>query len=378
MFAFDWVIITGGQKPFTQNDVPQKLVFVAVAQHPKRRKNMNKTSPFILLDVGCHGGLHPVASAFSGHMEAHGFDLEAGEIARLNAASDKPTGAFYHHIKLVGVEESNPAAPERLCAELARGEQSEWRKHNFNSDFFSRSSAFKAAQILGLYERQEVARENHGANVPPVEMTLDVFAAENKLSHVDFIKTDTDGFDIHVLRGATGLLQHGVLGLLVECSLNGVQSENANLFRHVYALLQGYGFSLFDMKLQRYARAAMPLPFVNADPAQTVEGQVNWCDALYFRDCGAPDYEDKTGFSPSVAQIKKLLRLYQYFGFPDCAAELLLKYRAQLSGTLALDALLQSLTPTSMGALSYEEYMATFEHLVGLKKVYPFGRIKIR
>lgn len=355
---------------------------------------MNKTSPFILLDVGCHGGLHTVASAFSGNVEAHGFDLEAGEIARLNNAPNKPEGAVYHHIKLVGPEESNISAPERLCAahnavaaapegavpsrNNMRGEQSEWRKHNFNSDFFARSSAFRAAQILGLYERQEVARENHGANIPPVEMTLDAFAAEKKLPHVDFIKTDTDGFDIHVLRGATGLLQHGVLGLLVECSLNGLQSENANLFRHVDELLQGYGFSLFDMKLQRYARAAMPLPFVNADPAQTVEGQVNWCDALYLRDCGAPDYEEKTGFVPTTAQIEKLLRLYTHFGFPDCAAELLLKYGSQLSGTLALDALLQSLTPTNMGALSYEEYMATFEHLVGLKNVYPFGRIKIR
>lgn len=331
--------------------------------------NTSYEHPFILLDVGCHGGLHPLAQVFAPSLLAHGFDLEAGEIARLNAAPDKPAGTHFHHIRLCGPSSEKEAAAEENAHPVSP----------FNSDFHARTASFRACAILGLYAAQEKARSGSTTTAAlPRTMTLDAFAAEQALPYVDFIKTDTDGFDIHILRGSEGLFQKTVLGVLAECSLNGVQSRDANLFRHTDALLQRHGFSLFDMQLQRYARAALPLPFVTADPAQTEKGQVNWCDALYLRDIGAPHYEEQTGFTPAPHQIIKLITMHRFFGFPDCAAEIILKYKTVLNERLDTDALLEALVPQEMGALSYGAYIATFEHLMRIKKPYALGRIKLK
>lgn len=309
-------------------------------------------APLVLLDVGCKGGIYYLCHFFAPHLEAHGFELSQDEVVRLEHAANKPSGAHFHFMKCIGPEKDMGGDADR------------------SSDFFARTSAAQISAQMGVYQQAPVATPL------PEEITLDAFAARQKLSAIDFIKTDTDGFDFSILKGAVGLLKTGVLGLQVECAINGQQSDDANLLRNTDRLLQANGFSLFDMQLFRYSRSILPQPFVTPDPAQTEKGQVSWCDAIYFRDLAAPDYEVQYGFTPTIAQVLKLAACYEIFGFPDCAAELLFKYRDRLP--LPLAPLLDALTPRHMGKLSYEEYMATFKHLMQGQKIYPFGRIKIR
>ncbi len=315
-------------------------------------------TPFVLLDVGCHGGLHDLGKHFAEHLAAYGFDLEKDEITRLNAAQDKPKGAEFFHIKLVGPNDGandygeNPDAP--------------------SSDIIERSSGYKACNMLGVFSVQQKKQ------IQPQEMTIDEFAQQKNLSHVDFIKTDTDGHDFSILKGAASLLNKTVLGLQVECAINGTQSDDSNLWRNTDKFLQSHGFSLFDMRVFRYSRAVMPRAFESPDPAQTEKGQISWCDAFYFRDIGAADYETRTGFIPTLEQILKQASLLEFFGFPDCAAEILIKYKNELSAFMNVDMALNALTPQDMGKLTYAEYMAVFDHMIKAKQIYPFGRIKLQ
>ncbi len=317
-------------------------------------------TPFVLLDVGCHGGLHPLGRHFAGNLVGVGFDLEKDEIARLNAAADKPRGAGFFHIKLVGPKHAvEPAdAP--------------------SSDIIERSSGYKACTMLGVYSAQHIKQSTVAEITMLQEMTLDEFTKQKNLTHVDFIKTDTDGFDFPILKGAEDLLSKTVLGLQVECAINGSQSDQSNLWRNTDKLMQMNGFSLFDMRVFRYSRAVMPRAFEGHDPAQTEKGQISWCDAFYFRDLGAPDYETRTGFVPTVEQMLKQAALFEYFGFPDCAAEVLIKYKTRLAAFMDVDAALNALTPQDMGNLNYKEYMGVFDRMVNTKQIYPFGRIKLQ
>jgi FkbM family methyltransferase len=318
-------------------------------------------APFIMFDVGCSGGIHELVRHFEPHLRAFGFDLQAREIARLNAAPNKPQGAEYFHTMIVGKDGPVSPPPKTL-----------------NSDIMDRSSAIVACNMLGVFETQQRNEAEKGEKPILDEITIDEFAAQKKLPYVDFIKTDTDGFDFSILKSATGLLNNTVLGLQIECALNGVQDDDENLFRNVDKLLQARGFALFDMQLYRYSRAELPRAFAGYDPAQTEKGQVSWCDAFYFRDVTQVDYEHNTGFVASPVQLLKLAAMLELFGLVDCAADILIKFRDRLKDSIDVDAALNAITPQDMGKLSYAEYMGVFKHMMQNKQIYPFGRIKLQ
>jgi FkbM family methyltransferase len=49
--------------------------------------------------------------------------------------------------------------------------------------------------------------------------TVDIFCAQHNIPSIDILKIDTEGFDLHVLQGATGILQRGTVRFIyVECN----------------------------------------------------------------------------------------------------------------------------------------------------------------
>jgi hypothetical protein len=180
---------------------------------------------------------------------------------------------------------------------------------------------------------------------------------------VDFIKIDTDGSDYQVLRGANEMLSTGkVLGIAVEGLFHGLVHAESSTFRNIDRLLTALGFSLFDLEVYRYSRAALPGPFVYRIPAQTQNGQVMWADALYLRDAGRPDYERDWPMALTPQKILKLACLFELFGLNDCAVELLMKYRADLDRLVDVGCYLDTLAPPINGKkLPYREYIRSFE-----------------
>lgn len=77
--------------------------------------------------------------------------------------------------------------------------------------------------------------------------TLDTFCRENQIEHVFILKTDTEGYDLEVLRGAEEMLKRGkVTNVLSEASLNPDDSQHTNLF-DMTAYLRQFSFELHGL-----------------------------------------------------------------------------------------------------------------------------------
>lgn len=77
--------------------------------------------------------------------------------------------------------------------------------------------------------------------------TIDSFCAEEGIGRIDILKTDTEGHDIHVLRGAVGMLrQHCIANVLSEASIRKESNDQTNFF-DLCDFLGELGYELFSM-----------------------------------------------------------------------------------------------------------------------------------
>jgi len=305
---------------------------------------------FFLVDVGASGGIGEHWYAFGGDLIAVAFDPVVEEVKRLNRGTTH-SGVRYYSAH-VGYRQYDQLFPERL-----RGQ----KLQTHDNQPFQRTSAVRARAVMNAGPNR---RHSDAAGVATADrVELDQFLQREASSVPDFIKVDTDGSDYEVLRGAEQTLREKpVLGLSVECQFHGPVHPHANLFSNIDTLLRSLGFSLFDLETFCYSRASLPRPFRHPIPAQTVEGQVLWADALYFRDLGDPDYETMWPVELTPVAILKMACLFEIHGLEDCAAELLLKYRDRVASLVDVDACLDSLTPEFQGRkMSYPDYIRAFE-----------------
>jgi FkbM family methyltransferase len=297
---------------------------------------------FMLLDVGASGGITKLWNPFAEKLRAHGFDPLIAEVDRLNAAED--TGRIRYHAAFVTCRDQN----------ILNGLKTDGL---LNTQSFERTSAARAARVTKTdYVREQF---NQGAVVQYTydRTTIDEFCSAHDLNGVDFIKVDTDGHDYYVLCGARHTLtSHGVLGVQVECQFHGTPHPHANTFANIDRYLRELGFALFDMNVWRYTRGALPGQFYYDIMAQTTTGPVQWCEALYLLDpVTRPDLFTKL----TSAQLVKLLMLYDVFGLPDCAAELITELRARGIAIASVDYghLLDLLTPGG----HHSQYIESFD-----------------
>jgi FkbM family methyltransferase len=104
---------------------------------------------------------------------------------------------------------------------------------------------------------------NVGSNHVPLR-TLDSFCAERSVDHIDILKIDTQGYDLHVLEGATSLLSHRQIdAVIVEINFIPMYDGQGS-FTQIHDLMCGFNYRFVD--------------FYN----KTRHGSgVSWCDACY-------------------------------------------------------------------------------------------------
>ena len=104
--------------------------------------------------------------------------------------------------------------------------------------------------------------------------TLDnCLAARPELSP-DFLKVDTEGADLEVLRGADGTLRRSIMGVRVETSLMELRC-GAPMLWDFDAFLRERGFMLFHLSRVYFIRN-------NGLHGFTSQPQLTWGDAVYF------------------------------------------------------------------------------------------------
>jgi FkbM family methyltransferase len=298
-----------------------------------------------LFDVGCSGGLDGLWHWFGSSLDGVGFDPLVTEVNRLNAAQDR---RIRYEAALVGSADFDSLLPKAL-----RGDPIASRTNMS----FPRTSAVAYEQVTG-----RVFTHSYSDETAPVitdrRIDLDSYAAERQL-RCDFLKVDTDGADIEVLHGADKLLSKGVLAVFAECQFHGMPHPHSNTFSNIDSFLRERGFTLFDMDVRRYTRAAMPGRFRFGYPAETVSGAVQWAETLFARDLADPDYERKHGYHPTAEDVLKLATLFDICGLQDCAAELLVARRECVREAVDVDRLLDALSLQEHGR-SYATHIAAF------------------
>src|SRR3954471_11360510 len=171
-----------------------------------RARGVFDRHPFVLIDVGCSGGIDAAWRAFGPSLVAHGYDPDVASCEEAQAR--EPFAGVHYHPRYVGLPEDDPFVQRR------REEASRWPETNI----WGRITAAEMA-----------AREHDGSSAAPRRMAdpdavigVDELAREQGLDSVDFLKIDVDGPDVEVLESAREVLaERGVLGVGMEVNWFG-------------------------------------------------------------------------------------------------------------------------------------------------------------
>jgi hypothetical protein len=319
-------------------------------------------APFTLIDVGCSGGLNSLWRSFGSSLHAFGFDPDGAECERLQRSEMNPNVRYFP--LAVGLPATHEFHRKKAQEDGAR--------NSYCDSGFLRSSAFDPRFRPAPPAPVPNGAAQAPAVTPPARIGLCEFFEQQALQDVDFIKTDTDGSDFEALLSAEACLtSHGILGFMVECVFQGSASESSNTFHTIDRFMKRHGFMIYDMEVNRYSRAQLPSPFVYNFPAQTLGGQPLWGDVIFLRDLVAPEYGPALP-AMSPGKILKLACLYEIFGIPDCAVELILRFHDRISPLIDPAALLDLLTPSPDGqAVPYRDYIRALS--ANPKRLFPGG-----
>lgn len=261
--------------------------------------------PLVLVDVGARGGLKKNWAAAARHLRLLGFEPDANEYRRLAEAgqTSSPSRVF------LNAALADRTGPIQLHVARDAGLSSVFEP---NRPFLD---AFPAADRFDIVDTRTVPAD-----------TMDRQLREHALSDVDFVKVDTQGSELLVLRGATDTLASAMFGVEVEVEFAPVYRDQP-LFADVDQFLRERGYQLFDLRPVYWKRAA-------GQHVGGPRGQIAWADALYFRTPSA--YAAVlASLPPDVARSKVLraLSICLLYGYADLALDVL----RSLGGILGAD-----------------------------------------
>jgi hypothetical protein len=296
-----------------------------------------------LVDVGASGGIHPGWNQFRPNLKAIGFDPLTNEVDRLNAA-EKDKDVLY------------------VNAWVSDGE-----KHEFPSgsqSIFSLLSCIAAEHIKKMDFRQTYFNNNQSLTYTDRTLFLDDYFSGDSFLEIDTLKIDVDSFDYFVLSGAKNILKEGhILAVECECQFHDfIPSQGWPIFAEIDLFMRNLGYRLALLEPYHYTRALLPGPFAAEIPAQTVNGQIMWCNALYILDPSVDSSAfDRLSHNPD--KFLKAALLFEVFGLRDIAAAVLIKMRENnLSRNYDIETALNHLVPSNpWGITTYKDYIATFE-----------------
>jgi Methyltransferase FkbM domain len=312
---------------------------------------------FMLLDVGCSGGIDTVWRRFGSRLRAIAIDPNLAEIDRLKRAETH--SGIQYVAAFAGLPADHPFARRKAG-------RSDWGRSPWD-----RLSA--ARSLRGMQDRQLSGAEKTAANLwPDVELAdasrplvVPEYLLERGIENVDFLKIDIDGKDLDVLHSFDSTLDRlGVLGVGLEVNFHGSDADTDHTLHNTDRYMKAQGYELFNVTVRRYSLAALPGRYLLSVPAQTRFGRPLQGDALYIRDLGNPEHR---GVAERLrpAKLQNLIAVFAAFNLPDCAAEIALVYRKALAEVCDVDRVLDLLAAQAQGnverPLTYREYMDAFD-----------------
>lgn len=219
-------------------DVNRMNVFIDKSFNEYYRKN-----PITIVDIGAAGGLHKRWKKVEKHLQAFCFEPDQRSFEKLS--NNK-------HIicKNIGLNNKKDFVKIYLT-----------KKPTCSSMYLPNKEFIKNFQNPDRFEVVE-------------EIDINVDTLDNQLSllncnDVDFIKIDTQGSELKIIKGAKNILD-SVFGLMIEVEFNPIY-KGQPLFSDVESYLNNCGFQLFDLILSRWSRKSYGM------------NQLIAADAIYFK-----------------------------------------------------------------------------------------------
>jgi hypothetical protein len=311
---------------------------------------------FMLVDIGCAGGIDPVWRCFGARLRALAVDGNVAEIERLQRAETHP--GIRYLAALANLPQDHPFARKKE----GRGYwgRSPWERLSVarSTELMKSDPPRSTSEMVAANQWSEMAQSDEVIVVP-------AYLRDQGTTSLDFLKIDVDGADFDILNSFDGALDPlGVLGVGIEINYFGSASDTDHTFHNVDRFMKARGFELFGLTVRRYSVSSLPSRYVLKLPAASEFGRPLQGDALYVRDLASSDC-DGVATRLSEAKLTNLICLFAAFNLPDCAAEVALRFRERLSSSCDVDHLLDLLAaqaqwPTDQ-PLSYLEYIRRFE-----------------
>lgn len=112
--------------------------------------------------------------------------------------------------------------------------------------FYHWDDSAQTGELSSFYRRPDVEK-NMNASVKPITVhsyALDTFCRDQSIREIDFLKIDTEGAELDVMRGAASLLSSKRIRIL-QFEYGGTYLDSGITLKQVYELLQQYSYSVF-------------------------------------------------------------------------------------------------------------------------------------
>jgi len=319
---------------------------------------ISAANEFVIVDIGCAGGIDGRWRRLGRRLRAIGFDANAAEITSLTGREGSANVTYLN--ALATIDPNHPFAKKK------QGQQ------DCQRNSWPRTSAKQYVELVHAAQRpaarseapaSDPERAEPRAGTAPIAVVVPEYLQQNGVTSVDFLKIDVDGKDFDVLNSFDQALSDlAVLGVGVEVNFCGSDCDTDNTFHNMDRFLKARGFELLTLSTRRYSVGALPSRFLGG-AGPTLTGRILQGDAMYARDLASGLYGDFAN-SLSADKLLNLMAIFAIFNLPDCAAELALKFRSTLSSHFDVDKILDRLAAQEEGTISgkssYRQYMSRF------------------
>ncbi|EKR34234.1 FkbM family methyltransferase [Leptospira interrogans] len=241
-----------------------------------------KTNPLIIADVGASGGIHPRWEKFTSFYKGILFEPDPREYEQLIKQKDT-------RILVIGtaLSDSKQEISFNLC-----------KRQQVSSAYLPNLKFLKAFPDAERYDVERAIKIKTDC--------IDSLLKDKEVKYIDFLKVDTQGLELSILKGASHYL-NDTIGLQIEIEFVPMYL-NQPLFPEVDEYIRTQGFTLFDLQRYYWKRK-------NSFATGIDKGQLIFCDTLYFK-------TPESILSAANLSNEKLVRticIYLVYGYTDLA-----------------------------------------------------------